>query len=100
MHRMNATWKKLAWGGVLLGGLLLSLPAAAQSQGDRCEADCATKASEPMQTCVRACPQPGNGKDLKSTSAYHSCAARCSAHFQERLKTCKKKCPDKKPLKK
>jgi hypothetical protein len=96
MHRMNGTRKSLGWGGVLLMGLLFALPAAAagQAQGDRCKADCATKASEPLQSCVNTCPRPANNKDMKSVRTYQGCAARCSAHFKERLKTCEKKCPD------
>ena len=100
MHRMNATRKKLGWGGLLLGSLLWALPAAAQAPSDRCEADCATKASEPVQACVRTCPQPANPKDANAMRGYQSCAARCSSRFQEHFKTCKKTCPEKKTPKK
>lgn len=91
---MNQTRKTLGW--AVLGCLLWALPAAAQTAGERCQADCASKAAEPMQACMTKCPAPGKSKDLKSMRAYQNCAQRCSSHFEERFEACRKKCPDQK----
>ena len=96
---MNRTRKSSWWGAMLvLSGALWALPAAAD--GERCEADCATKTSEPMQACMEKCPQPSNPRDPKAARTYQSCAMRCSNNFQERFNTCKKKCADTQPKKK
>ncbi|HYO68721.1 MAG TPA: hypothetical protein VEU33_21835 [Archangium sp.] len=75
------------WGAVLLGGVLLALPAAADPE--KCEADCASKSAEVIQQCVLKCPEPSNPANTRS---YQSCAKRCSDKHQKRFEACAKSC--------
>ncbi|HEX5746202.1 MAG TPA: hypothetical protein VFZ09_08155 [Archangium sp.] len=75
------------WSAVLLGGMLLALPAAADPE--KCETDCASKSSEVIQQCVLKCPEPSNPAN---TRAYQSCAMRCSERHQKEFDACAKSC--------
>jgi hypothetical protein len=83
-----------AWGLLVLGGVLLALPAGAagSKKAKACEASCTEKASGAMQQCVAKCPDPSSNK-----GGFENCSRRCSEHFEERFNACSKDCPKEKP---
>ncbi len=89
MNRMrNVSW----WGAVMLGGLLLALPAvAAGTSPEQCKGQCVSKANEAMDACVQSCPRaagdPGKDNNLRA------CVSRCSKKLQSSMESCNKTCP-------
>jgi hypothetical protein len=85
----KAMTKTTGWSAMLLGAVLLALPAAAASDPEKCETDCASKSSEVIEQCVLKCPEPTNPANTRS---YQSCAMRCSEKHQKDLDACAKSC--------
>ncbi|QRK05745.1 hypothetical protein JQX13_37200 [Archangium violaceum] len=94
MNRVrNSSW----WGAVLVGGLLLALPAAAQGKGkakkenepEMCRAACSQKANSAVASCALACPKP----DESNGEAAAKCMARCGDKFRAATESCDKTCP-------
>lgn len=94
MNRVrNSSWCS----AVLVGGLLLALPAAAQGKGkaknenepEMCRSRCMEKANSAVASCAQACPKPEGGDG----EAAAKCVARCGEKFHAATASCDKTCP-------
>jgi hypothetical protein len=81
--------------GVLLGALL-GTPTALADRAD-CEASCATKGGQSLQTCMDRCGTPAlPGKDA-GAAKFQACATRCTEKYKQTFNQCAKNCPKKGP---
>lgn len=75
----------------LLGALLAASPVLADRA--QCEASCATKGGDTLQTCMDRCPSPGATLKGGSSSDFQGCATRCTKKFEKSFKACSSRCP-------
>jgi hypothetical protein len=93
---MNRVKKTSWWGAMLVGGVLLALPAGAAGKlpPDECKGQCLMKANNAMTACIESCPRTGEqGKDEK----FVACANRCSEKLQSSTQSCDSTCGKSKP---
>lgn len=98
---MNRRKTASVW-ALVLGGVLLALPAAAQAQKekpkteaapDTCAFDCDKKANSQVESCSSACP---TSKDPGKREAGMKCMNKCAEKFHASTAACKSSCPTKK----
>lgn len=83
--------KKLSGWALLVGGLLLALPAlAAEKDPEACVFACNVKATEQVSTCNQSCPPLAQGGKEEPT---RKCLTKCSEKHQSSLNACTASCP-------
>lgn len=87
---MNRRKTASVW-ALVLGGVLLALPAAAaEKNADTCSFDCEKKASSQVETCSQACP---SAKDATKREAAIKCMTKCADKLHAAMASCKASCP-------
>ncbi|WP_257457042.1 hypothetical protein [Archangium lipolyticum] len=94
---MNRVRKTSWWGAMLVGGVLLALPAAAAGKQtpDECRGQCLMKANSAMNACVETCPKSGTTDAEKEKT--RTCVNRCAEKLQSSTQSCDKTCGKSKP---
>ena len=86
--------KKASGLALLVGGLLLALPAlAVEKTAEQCVLDCEGKANAQVSTCAQACPTA----DPNKKEAASKCMSKCAERYHSTKSACASNCPKSAP---